>query len=574
MVGASLVGGSLGDSADCQAQSASVDGVARVDRTSFVVPPSAADPKTKANDDGETKVAKAQREFADVRFGDEASAGWKSYVRLWREFSANPDSVAIRRYLGLPQSTTARLNTRRGRSAPSWLGWRAGTYQQIDSPHFSIYTRAPAAESRRVTEDLERCYWIWTQMFFPLWEGSAQVSGTLSSVPPTQSLDAFLQTKKTARISIRRKMRVVLFRNAAEYKNKLSPVVPGVERSTGFYSDDNQTIFLYASENDDAATRRHEVVHQLFREATRSQLGNGMPAEQSGFWLVEGIAGYFESLDIGPTMATVGGWDSSRLQYARYRVLAGRDMMPMPELTNDGRQAVQRRQDIARFYAHAIAQTHHLLDGGDHRARQWIYKQLADTYRIKTDLPSGRLPQSPERELVDFLKITDPHVSTNPNRAELKRLCLVDCLITGKGLSNITPSASLDWLDLSRIGAAGNQTVARLAPNPASVTQLSLEQTGIDAGLDAWLSKASNLQEIDLSFTRVGDSAIAAIAKHPNVEVLWMTGSQVTDESIDTIARMRKLSAVDLQRTQVSNNGIARLKQLRPQLQINPLELR
>ena len=115
--------------------------------------------------------------------------------------------------------------------------------------------------------------------------------------------------------------------------------MPGIERSTGYYNDQNQTIFLYVGDVDDAATRRHEMVHQLFREATRSSLRQDrMPAEQSGFWLIEGIAGYFESLKVGDRVATVGGWDASRLQFARYRTLALADVMPMEELERDGRR--------------------------------------------------------------------------------------------------------------------------------------------------------------------------------------------------------------------------------------------
>jgi hypothetical protein len=58
------------------------------------------------------------------------------------------------------------------------------------------------------------------------------------------------------------------------------------------------------------------------------------------------------------------------------------------------------------------------------------------------------------------------------------------------------------------------------------------------------------------------------------IETLWMTGTNLTDQSIDRIARMRQLQAVDLQRTKVTAAGIERLRKARPDLNINPLELR
>ncbi len=534
------------------------------DRTTCFVPP--------AGDGANDEIAPAGT-FADQAFGEGAAAGWNGYIRLWRALHADPTSAEIRRYLGLPLRGAANVTPRRGRSAPSWLGWRVGSYQQIETPHFTIYTRAAPQAAQHVAQDLERCYWVWTQMFFPLWEAGAQVQTNLAGLSPDQSVVEYLK-RRPARITIRRKLRVVLFRNAAEYRQKLSPIIPGIERSTGFYSDQNQTTFLYPADVDDAATRRHEMVHQLFREATRSGLGRGMPAEQSGFWLIEGIAGYFESLDVGSQLATVGGWDSSRLQFARYRMLVGGDMMPMDELTRDGRVAVQQRPDLARFYAHAIAQTHHLMDGGDTAARRWIYGQLAQAYKIKTDLPAGSLPDQPERRLNQFLRIDDDHLGDNPVRSELTRLCLAGCDVTATGLRKIRPSSSLRWLDLSRLASVDNDIVRALVPEPTSMQQLSLELTAVDRGLNDWLGKATNLQELDLSFTAVDDSLIDAIAGGKEIAVLWLTGSKVSDASIEPIAKMPKLESVDLQRTKVTAAGLARLKKLRPNLSINPLELR
>lgn len=538
---------------------AQVAGTLAVDRTTLVIP---------QKQQAKNPISKRAL-FPDMAIG-EASEAWKAYMSVWKLHRERPGDKTIRGFLGLPLTAAIQVSSKAGRSAPRWMNWRSGSYQQIDSPHFTIYSRADGNETKRIAEDLESCYWVWTQMFFPFWEGSAQVTTLFREYKPGEDLIAYLKRRK-ARITIRRKLRVVLFRDASEYQQTLGKHIPGIEQSTGFYSDQQQMTFLYAGENDDAATRRHELMHQLFRQASTSTLGRNTPGKDAGFWLVEGIAGYFESLQLHDGLATVGGWDASRLQFARYRMLVAGDMMPMSELTRDGQKSAQQRQDLARWYAHAITKTHQLFDQGDTSHRRWMYQQLASCYKIRSDI-SGQLSPTNEREVIEFLKVTDQHLSENPALLPLRRLCLAGCEVTAKGLTTIPASPNLDWLDLSRL-PIGNEDVIRLAPKPASVSQLTLEQTRVDSGLSPWLAKASRLTELDLSWTPMDDSVIKSLSSQ-KIQTLWMTGTKLTGESLDKIAKMQELKSVDLQRTQVKQAGVDRLEKSRPNLQVNPLELR
>lgn len=553
------------------------------DRTTFLLP-------MDARDAGKPPPSGM---YADAAFG-EASKGWQAYIKLWKSHHQDPADPRIRRFLGLPSQRAFQMDAQRGRSAPRWLGWRSGTFAKVETPHFLIYSRAAEEPSRRVAEDLERCYWIWTQMFFPLWEGAAQVSSAIGSIGEEQSVHDFL-VENDSRLTVGRQLQVVLFRDADEYRATLGREIPGIERSSGYYDERKQTTFLYADESDDPATRRHEMVHQLLRQATRSGLGRLAPGEKNGFWLVEGIAGYFESLYIDGAVATVGGWDSPRLQFARYRVLVGGDSMPIAELIQDGRVAAQRRSDLARWYAHAIAQTHQLIDGGKPNYRRWVYRQLANLYKIRAQLASpvdsASLTRSSleagiadeieggtpvvelERSLRAFLSLNDQDLVTNPSRQGLRELCLAGCEVSEQGLLSIAPSSQLRWLDLSRL-PIGNQAVRRICPQPESLQQLTLEVTRIDGGLLEWLGRADNLSEVDLSWTPLDDSAIQALAVAPGLSILWMTGTKVSDRSIDPLIAMSELQSVDVQRTGVTDAGIDRLRAARPNLQINPLELR
>ena len=512
--------------------------------------------------------------FADIALAEQASPGWKAYRRLWQAHHADPANAGIRRFLGLPLEGDFESTAKRGRGAPRWLAWKSGSYAQVDTAHFVLYSKANREASMRVAEDLERCYWVWTQMFFPLWESSAQVSLAFREMGDDESVASFLESSPQ-RITTRRKLRVVLCGNADEYRKVLG-ATPGVELSTGFYSDQYKTVLLFASEQDDPATRRHELVHQLFREATRSGLGRSMPATNEGFWLIEGIAGYFESLYLGPKIATVGGWDSSRLQFARYRLLVGGDVMLMDELCRDGREAAQARSDIARWYAHAILRTHQLLDGRSTRNRQWVYAQLASLYKInaQSTSPEDELDWNGlDRSVRKFLTLDDQHLLDNPVSYPIQQLCLAGCEVSETGLQTIPISPSLQWLDLSHL-PIGNAAVQRLVPVPEKLEQLNLEATRIDSGLGNWLRKATKLNEVDLSWTMVGDEAIESLAGATSITTLWMTGTQISDQSVTRILAIPDLKSVDVQRTKVSSAGVKQLQVGGAQLNVNPLELR
>ncbi len=550
-----------------------------IDRTTMLVPlddgPAPLAPSSSTSV-GPTMTA-SQAASATVLYPDEACGeyrmpGWQQYMRVWKAHHADPSSIPIRRMLGLPIGQAPKWSAKRGRSAPTWLDWKPGTYAEIETPHFMVHSQAGRDVSFSVVEDLQRCYWIWTQLFFPVWEASDQVTAILGELSSDDSVARYLENH-SGRISIKRKLRVVLFRDSNEYARALARDVPGIERSTGFYSDARKTMCLYASDSGDAATRRHELVHQLFREATRSSLGRSMPGEQSGFWLIEGIAGYFESLHVDDSIATVGGWDSPRLQFGRYRTLVSGDHMSIDELQSDGRMAAQKRDDIARWYAHAITQTHRLMDGGNPSDRMWVYQTLAEMYRVKTDLPDTH-PSAPsdDEAMRNFLAIDDATLLGNPPLRKLESLCLADCRVTMRGMQSIGDQSGLSWLDLARL-PIGNDAVERLVPSPDRLEQLTLEGTRIDSGLAPFIRRAHQLREVDLSWTKSDDRIIEALKAADEISVLWMTGTQISDASVAPIAAMKDLVNVDVQRTEISDDGIAKLRRA-TSANVNPLELR
>ena len=515
----------------------------------------------------------------DQLFG-EPNDPWNAYMSVWRSHHRDPANLDVRRLLGLPLEGPSIFQARRGRSSPRWLGWQPGTFAQVETSHFSIYSTADEAATRTVAEDLEACFWVWTQLFFPLWEGAAQVSSAFADYEQGSSIEEYLAEKRP-RLSIRRKFQVVLLKDAEQYRKTLQAEGSGIELSTGFYSDSLRTIFLYNSGSDAAETRRHELTHQLFREATRSSLGQTTPGEQKDFWLVEGIAGYMESMALRGKVALIGGWDSPRLQYARYRVLVGRDQMTPQELMNDGRDQAQQRSDLARWYSHSIAHVHAMMDGGDGEARRWLYHRLSSLYRSRSPMDAlanqerieDRLMQSWGMDLQRYLQVDDRTLLAFPTSRELRVLCLSGCEVTQASLQELPDSSAMTWLDLASI-PVGNETIKKLIPQPAQLEQLTLEITKVNDGLSDWISQARGLRELDMSWTPVGDEFLNSIQGCRELSVLWMTGTQLTDKSVDVLIQLQGLESLDVQRTQISPAGLDRIRKAHPRLQLNPLELR
>jgi hypothetical protein len=328
-----------------------------------------------------------------------------------------------------------------------------------------------------------------------------------------------------------------------------------------------------SADDESRASRYHELTHQMLAEATDTKL-KVMPGERSGFWLAEGIACFMESTSIHQGYATVGGWESSRLQFARHRVLSLGESASIAPLRLLGRLQFQRHVDLPSLYAMAAAETHRIIDHNDGDGLNDMISQLAKLYQIRrppsqTDSASDQ--STPEVDLKAYLTLTDESLSPL-SRHDLINLCLARCNLSAETLARITPQKNLSWLDLTALKVA-SADVARLCPESSSLNQLSLEATAVDDTLAAWIAGASAIEEIDLSWTSISDAVISAVPATAPLQTLWLTGSRITDASIDRIAAWRSLRRVDLQRTGVTDAGRTRLARLRPDLTIDPLEL-
>lgn len=479
---------------------------------------------------------------------------WQSYCDSWQQHHDKPSDQVVRDRLGIAAETIA-VKQSDGRSTAASMRLPIKSMDRFETEHFVLLSDVGPERATEVARDIEKFYLVWTQLFFPLWKSREHWDHSVKGSRPPTTI----------------KHRVVLFKDSVQYTQLLRAEGPGIGQSTGFYSDLKRISFFHDGDGDDTATRHHELTHQLMTEATDAK-PRLRPGEQRDFWIVEGVACYMESIAFDDDVATVGGWQSSRLQFARHRVLGSGDDIAISQLASEGRLAVQKRDDLARWYSFAAVHTHKLIDHDNGCGLVELLQQLASIYQMRVSpLLSRPQPVDTGESIANYLQMNDSRITPIAN-AGLSDLCLTRTSVTSEGLAKIVPQTALQWLDLSFL-PIDSSDVTRLSPTAASIEQLSLEGTRVDDSIANWLSTASLLRELDLSSTRISDDVIEAIPSAAPLETLWLTGSRVSNACVNQIISMKSLKHVDVQRTAVSEIGLAQLRAARPDLDLNPLQV-
>ncbi len=223
----------------------------------------------------------------------------------------------------------------------------------VDTEHFRIRTTHSLAAGARLGAQLESLYQVWRQMFARYQTPDAEWQRLFAGGEPRE-----LPAKRYP---------VVYFRTKDEYVAALKKREPRIELTSGIFMNDDDTAYFYADEkaNNDAFLY-HEVVHELFMLTRPTTLKVGA---KGNFWIVEGIACYFESLHLHADYAELGDVRNARLHAARYRRLVDDFYVPLAELTSFSLQRLQQDERIARLYSQSSGLAWFLqhADAGRHR---------------------------------------------------------------------------------------------------------------------------------------------------------------------------------------------------------------
>jgi hypothetical protein len=305
----------------------------------------------------------------------------------------NPDHAAARRVLGYVERDGQWITPYAARMADAGKRWhlQQGWIEdddvapptpanknrwQVRTDHFLVTSDLNLASAVELAAQLERLYQVWQQLF----------AGFGYSEREVRELFAGERSPRERN----RPFRVFLHRDRDTYNAALARRQPRIAETLGIYFDRDREAHFFAGDDQDPGTLYHEAVHQLFQESRPAARNVGGTAN---FWIVEGIATYFESLaehadPVAGLYFTIGESSAGRLPAARHRLLVDGFYIPLAEVTVWNKNDLQRQPELAKVYSQAAGQSAFLMDGGDAHYRESLVRYLAAVYAGRDDARS------------------------------------------------------------------------------------------------------------------------------------------------------------------------------------------
>jgi len=199
-------------------------------------------------------------------------------------------------------------------------------------------------------------------------------------------------------------MEVHYYANRDEYQKRVQGKVPPNLETNGLYWEDDRTSYFFDNpEKIGFSTLYHEATHQILDLATRESRNTAArmrglklrqrPAppwklgEESNFWILEGIACYFESFEIEDGHISVGRPDSVRIDIARQRIVDPKFYyyLPAQQFFGLGQKEFQHHPQISQLYTQGAGFTHFLMHYEDGLYQDDLITLLSEVYRPDSD---------------------------------------------------------------------------------------------------------------------------------------------------------------------------------------------
>jgi len=443
------------------------------------------------------------------------------------------------------------------------MRWSAGSYAKVESPHFEITTQGTPELAERVAILAEQIYAVWQQAFLPAWCDPKSLESAILDGKPFPNSSTQLSDHR---------FKIVLFKNRDQYVRGLREIQPNIGISTGFYHPGSATVFCYWDESVSANVLKHEITHQLFSEASRWEpiVVDSMP---KNFWIIEGIALYVESMLVDPAVGcdrvTLGGWDSPRLQPARYRRLHDEFWIPWDEFTRGTSQTFQKGEAVGQHYSQAAGLTHFWMDHSS-ASRSGLIDFLCDVYEQKTEVRPLLFSEDDERmrgQYDQFLLGAGTLSRTIPPRPVRKDVVLSRTDVTSDVMLGwpTATAVKLDWLDLS-FTKVDDSMWTNASKGRWDSRRLNVEGTRVSDNSITSIALMIRLEELDLSTCKISDAGLEPIRGHRSLRKLWLTGTNVSDSLVDLLASLPRLEEVELTGTRFTDEGRQELARRIPKL--------
>ena len=267
---------------------------------------------------------------------------------------------------------------------------------EIPSEHFLVKTNVSLEAGLELSERLETFHG-WLQQNF---------AGFFDT--PQSLQERFENALKTSSVRRGKPLEVHYYASRDEYQKRVQGKVPPGLETNGLYWQPDRTCYFYLKPSGkDFTTLFHEATHQIFdvystdarRVAARMR---GLQRQQSpqewvlceraNFWLIEGIACYFESFVVDEQgNISVGDPECVRFDTARQRMLdpAYLFYMPAREFFALGKDEFQSHPQISPLYTQSSGFAHFLMHYEDGLYRDDLIQLLAAVYRPDAEHPES-----------------------------------------------------------------------------------------------------------------------------------------------------------------------------------------
>lgn len=452
-----------------------------------------------------------------------------------------------------PFSSTVRI----GRSTDPLplLAWNSGSFAQAITPNFAIASQAGERPTAEMAQACEVAYHLWSQLF-PDFSDFEQ-----TTAPKLPNRDE------------RRRFRVVMFRTRDAYLKALRTLEPKINVSTGYYSPRHRISFFYWDGSKSLPTLIHELTHQFFQEAVASE-PPFHPDTDPGFWAIEGVALYLESLSMqkmgGAVVIDVGGWDSPRLQAARYRRLHDEYWIPWERFSQLTGNDFRSSREISEWYSQACGLAHRWLDGSEAEFQQFnaylraVYAGAGSeaAWRLAPDDDSMR--SGYDQYLLRSWQ--EPNGGSRPFFANRRDAVLSRCDATSRDLlAWPLDYRTMDWLDVSFCKIDDSWLLEAGMPS-WQVVRLNLESTAVTDRALAPIGEMKELRELDLTRCSITDLGMKALEGHSNLRQLWIAHTSISDASIEVLLSLPRLELLVIDGSEISETGWQRILNKKPHL--------
>jgi hypothetical protein len=255
-------------------------------------------------------------------------------------------------------------------------GWR------IETPHYQLTTNYSLDEGLRMARRLEELVEAWQQLFPLYFVSPKDLQQRLNEVEKLLAAKTAdpqtVASKLPAWSWEQRKFNVVLLATRDEYNQQLKAAQPNIAQTLGIYFASTKTAYFFVGRDQDPGTVLHEATHQLFQESARTSNTAGATC---GFWMLEAVACYMETLETIPQGWFVGGTDTLRVKAARQRLLRDQFYVPLAELNAKSMKQLQADPNLPKIYSQSAGLWQFLMHAQAGRFRAPALQSLQMIYR-------------------------------------------------------------------------------------------------------------------------------------------------------------------------------------------------